>query len=52
VNRGTRKLLLKTVKWVFVPLGLVLAGYLLVGPYVSDYLNETKLEAKVRQQDK
>jgi hypothetical protein len=52
VNRGSRRLLLKTLKWVFIPLGLVVAGYFLVGPFVSDYVNESKLDAKVQSRQK
>jgi hypothetical protein len=31
------------LKWVLVPLALLVVGYLYVGPVVSDYLNESNL---------
>ncbi|MGI8924912.1 MAG: hypothetical protein ACR2HJ_12960 [Fimbriimonadales bacterium] len=41
VSSGITRLLLRVVKFVVVPIGLLLAGYLIVGPMVSDYLNES-----------
>jgi hypothetical protein len=41
VNRGSKRFLLKTVKWFVVPLALVVVGYLFVGPFASDYMNRS-----------
>ncbi|MDQ2985485.1 MAG: hypothetical protein M3R13_02030 [Armatimonadota bacterium] len=43
MTRASRRLLLRTVKWVFVPLALVMAGYLFVGPYVSEWANKSRV---------
>lgn len=42
MTRGAKRFLLRTVKWVFVPLALVVLGYLFVGPYVSDHMNQSR----------
>jgi hypothetical protein len=39
--------LLKTVKWLVIPVGLLVLGYFVVGPLVSDYANESRLIEKV-----
>jgi hypothetical protein len=31
------------LKWVIVPLALLVVGYLFVGPFVSDWLNKSKV---------
>lgn len=38
------------LKFVIVPIALILVGYLVIGPVISDYLNKSR-QAEVKSQN-